>query len=282
MNNKKVILFSLNLDQFLNAGQSLIAVPLFVSNFFFWRDGGYFETAAELKPLLHTWSLTVEEQYYFLFPLFLMLFWKLGKRWILLTLSLLFCASLALAQWTDYARPDEAFYLLPTRGWELLIGAFAAFYLSKASREEFSKFAGEFGGWLGVALILNAVFSYSKATPFPGLYALVPTLGTVFVILFATQRTTVGKFVGNKAFVGVGLISYSAYLWHQPLFSFARHRSLVEPSQFIFFILSALALVLAYFSWRFVEYPIRARRILKESKYFLLLLFARCFLCSLE
>lgn len=177
--------------------KSLIAVPLFVSNFFFWRDGGYFETAAELKPLLHTWSLAVEEQYYVLFPLFLMLFWKLGKRWILLTLTLVFCSSLAIAQWAAYARPDVAFYLLPTRGWELLIGAFAAMYLSKSYRIEFGKAASEVGGWLGVVLILFPVFSYSKATPFPGLYALVPTLGTVLIILFATEQTSVGKFLGN-------------------------------------------------------------------------------------
>ena len=131
--------------------------------------------------------------------------------------------------------------------------------MSKASRNEFGKGVGEVGGWLGVALILYAVFAYSKATPFPGNYALVPTLGTVLVILFATQQTTVGKFVGNKAFVGVGLISYSAYLWHQPLFAFARHRSPTEPSRTIFLVLSVMALVLAYFSWRFVEAPFRGK-----------------------
>ena len=239
--------------------QSLVAVSVFASNILFWRESGYFDTAAELKPLLHTWSLAVEEQYYVLFPLFLMLFWRLGKRSILVMLGLVFVASLAVAEWAAYAKPAAAFYLLPTRGWELLIGAFAAFYLSKANRKEFGKAVGEIGGWLGVALILYAVFSYSKATPFPGLYALVPTLGTVLVILFATQQTTVGRFVGNKAFVGVGLISYSAYLWHQPLFAFARHRSLTEPSHTVFLVLSVLALALAYLSWRYVEAPFRKR-----------------------
>jgi len=106
---------------------------------------------------------------------------------------------------------------LPTRGWELLIGAFSALYLSIENRKEFSKSLSDFLGWLGVALILYAVFAFSKATPFPGLYALVPTFGTALIILFATQQTTVGKFVGNNLFVGLGLISYSAYLWHQPV-----------------------------------------------------------------
>ena len=242
-----------------NFSQSLVAVSFFASNILFWRESDYFDTAAELKPLLHTWSLAVEEQYYVLFPIFLMLFWRLGKRSILVMLGLVFVASLAVAEWAAYARPAAAFYLLPTRGWELLIGAFAAFYLSKANRKEFGKAVGEIGGWVGVALILYAVFAYSKATPFPGLYALVPTLGTVLVILFATQQTTVGKFVGNKAFVGIGLISYSAYLWHQPLFAFARHRSLTEPSHTVFLVLSVLALALAYLSWRYVEAPFRKR-----------------------
>ncbi len=253
--------------------QSLVAVSVFASNILFWRESGYFDTAAELKPLLHTWSLAVEEQYYVLFPLFLMLFWRLGKRLVLVTLGLVFVASLAVAQWGAYAKPAAAFYLLPTRGWELLIGAFAAFYLSQASRKEFGKAASEVGGWLGVALILYAVFAYSKATPFPGLYALVPTLGTVLIILFATQRTSVGKFVGNKAFVSVGLISYSAYLWHQPLFAFARQRSLTEPSHIVFFALSVLALVFAYFSWRFVEAPFRNKELYKRSFIFLSLSF---------
>lgn len=249
--------------------ESLVAVSVFASNILFWRESGYFDTAAELKPLLHTWSLAVEEQFYVLFPLFLMLFWRLGKRWILVMLGLVFVASLAVAEWAAYAKPSAAFYLLPTRGWELLIGAFAAFYLSKANRKEFGKAVGEVGGWLGVALILYAVFAYSKSTPFPGLYALVPTLGTVLIILFATQQTTVGKFVGNKSFVAIGLISYSAYLWHQPLFAFARHRSLTEPSNSILIFLSVFSLAIAFLSWKFVEAPFRNKTITKRKAIFL-------------
>lgn len=249
--------------------QSLVAVSTFSSNILFWRESGYFDTAAELKPLLHTWSLAVEEQYYVLFPIFLMLFWRLGMRWILMLLGVVFITSIATAQWAASAQPAAAFYLLPTRTWELLIGAFAAFYLSKTNgRTNLARSVSEVGGWLGIALILFAVFFYSHATPFPGFYALVPTIGTVLVILFATQQTTVGKFVGNKVFVGLGLISYSAYLWHQPLFAFAKQRSLVEPSQLTFITLSVLALVLAYFSWRYVETPFRKKDLVSRSKIF--------------
>lgn len=249
---------------------SLIAVAVFASNILFWSESGYFDTATELKPLLHTWSLAVEEQYYVLFPLFLMLLWKLGKRCILVILGVVFAGSFAVAEWKSYAEPAAAFYLLPARAWELLIGAFAAFYLSKDNRKEFDKATGEVGGWLGVTLILYAMFTYSETTPFPGLYALVPTLGAVLIILFATNQTTVGKFVGNKAFVGIGLVSYSAYLWHQPLFAFARHKGLNEDGNILFLQLSLVTFMFAYFSWKYVEAPFRKRGFVNRRLIFFL------------
>ena len=123
---------------------------------------------------------------------------------------------------------------------------------------------------MGVLLILYAVLAYDKATPFPGFYAIVPTGGAVLVILFATQHTTAGKFVGNKIFVGVGLISYSAYLWHQPLFAFARHKSLSEPSNFAFSVLVVCSILFAYFSWRYVETPFRSKKWISKTRVFLL------------
>lgn len=236
---------------------SLVAVPVFASNILFWQQNGYFDTAAELKPLLHTWSLAVEEQYYVLFPLFLMLFWRIGKRVLLAVMAVVFVVSLLLAERASVTSPTAAFYLLPPRGWELLIGAFAAFYLARANRAPFGRSLSEVAGWTGLALILYAVFAYSKETPFPGFYALVPTVGSVLIILFATQETTVGRLVGNRAFVGIGLVSFSAYLWHQPLFAFARYTSETEPGMAVFLLLSAASFGLAWLSWRFVETPFR-------------------------
>ncbi|MCC6274951.1 MAG: acyltransferase, partial [Leptospiraceae bacterium] len=248
--------------------RSLVAVSMFASNFLFWRETGYFDTSAEIKPLLHTWSLAVEEQYYVIFPLFLMLFWRFGKRRIFILLLIVFVASFVSAQLGASSRPAATFFLLPTRGWELLIGAFTAFYLYRSNRVEFSGWFREIGSWLGVALIFFSVFAYSEATPFPGIYALVPTVGTMLIILFATQSTTTGRFLGNKYFVGIGLISYSAYLWHQPLFAFARQRSLVEPGHQVFAILSVTSLILAYFSWRYIETPFRKKGYIRRSKIF--------------
>lgn len=247
--------------------QSLVAVSVFASNILFWRESGYFDNAAELKPLLHTWSLAVEGQYYVIFPVFLLAAWRFGKRWILFLLATFFIVSLGVAQWASLAKPAAAFFLLPTRGWEFLIGAFAAFYLSKANRAEFGKGVSEIGGWLGVALIFYAVFAYSKSTPFTGLYALVPTGGAVLIILFATNQTTVGKFVGNTALVSIGLISYSAYLWHQPLFSFLKHSNFHQ-SETTYFALIIFTFFLAFITWKFVEGPFRLRKSISKSVVF--------------
>jgi peptidoglycan/LPS O-acetylase OafA/YrhL len=256
--------------------ESLVAVSAFASNVFFGRESGYFDTAAEFKPLLHTWSLAVEEQYYLVFPLFLSLFWSFGTRWLLFVLGMVFVVSLAVAQWASLVAGGAAFFLLPTRAWELLIGAFAAFYLSKAHPKEFDKRWRDVCGWFGVSLILYGVFAYNRATPFPGLYALLPTVGTVLIILFATNGTTVGACIGHRALVGVGLISYSTYLWHQPLFAFARHQRPTEPSTLLFVLLTALTLVLGYLSWRYVEAPFRNKRSCSRRMVFLVALVGTC------
>ena len=111
-----------------NFSQSLVAVSVFASNIFFWIESGYFSTAAEYKPLLHTWSLSLEEQYYVLFPLFMLLAWHLGKKWIVGLLIVMAIVSLTAAQWGSLNIPSATFFLLPTRGWELLFGTFIAFY----------------------------------------------------------------------------------------------------------------------------------------------------------
>lgn len=240
--------------------QSLVAVNGFVSNLLFAYKSDYFDTANELKPLLHTWSLAVEEQYYVLFPIFLLLTWRLGKRWTVALLAVLAFISLGTAQWASQAHPTLAFFLLPTRGWEILLGAFIAYYNDRDENKKVASNVAQFASLFGLSLVVYAVFCFDKQTPFPSLYTLLPTVGASLLILFATQQTMVGKLLGSKIVVGVGLISYSAYLWHQPLLVFARYRSLEQPTNWLLAMLSVAVVALSILSWRFVEIPFRNRQ----------------------
>lgn len=252
---------------------SLIAVSFFSSNFLFWQETGYWGAANEFKPLLHTWSLAVEEQYYILFPLFLMLMWRFRKRWIFGSFMIIAAVSLILAQWGAYNRPEANFFLLPTRGWELAIGAGIAFYFlyrRQTIRILLShKFVDEVLAGIGLLMIAYAIFVFDETVPFPSLYALVPTIGTGLIILFSTSSTLVGRLLSTKLLVGIGLISYSAYLWHQPLFAFARHGSTTEPSELLFVVLAMVSFLLAYLTWRFVEKPFRKKGCIDRKSIFL-------------
>jgi peptidoglycan/LPS O-acetylase OafA/YrhL len=252
--------------------KSLAAVSLFISNFLFLQESGYFATASELIPLLHTWSLAVEEQFYVLFPLFLMLLWWLRKRWILGAIILVGVLSLALAQWGAYQRPLATFFLLPTRAWELMLGASAAFFLLYGNNAkkmlDHNKLTSELFGLVGLLLICVAVVFFNEKVPFPSVYALVPTVGTVLIILFSSDETMVGKLLGAKVLVGIGLVSYSAYLWHHPIFVFARHRSDGEIGQYLYVVLIASSFVLALFSWRYVERPFRDKAKVSQKSIF--------------
>ena len=237
--------------------RSVAAVATFSSNIHFWLESGYFDASSEVKPLLHTWSLAVEEQYYILFPLLLLGLRKLRERAAVPILAAIFLLSLAASDWGARAEPSAAFYLLPSRAWELLVGVFVALYLHKHGLPRLRVLSGV-ASIIGVFLIALSVFALEPRTPFPGLFALLPTLGTALVILFATERTLVRKLLSSKALVGLGLISYSAYLWHQPLLAFARYR-FFELEPWALWVIVAATLALAAATWKFVELPFRNR-----------------------
>ena len=222
--------------------ESLTAVTFFVSNFLFWMEAGYFETTAELKPLLHTWSLAVEEQYYIIFPVLMMILMPLGQRVVMISLVVLFIASLILSQWGIYNRPSATFFLLPARGWELLVGVFAAIYLRK--NPDFTRTTqADLLSIAGLILIVVPIFIYTHDTPFPGAYALPATIGTGLIILFARKGTIANKLLATRPMVAIGLVSYSAYLWHQPVFAFFKHRFGSAMFEDFAFALIALSLV---------------------------------------
>jgi len=251
-------------SQMKDFSQSLVAVSLFASNILFWRESGYFDAAAEEKPLLHTWSLAVEEQYYVIFPIFLILAWRFGKNRVFWMIVVMAAISLLLSEWGWRNKATANFYLAPTRAWELFAGSIAAFIVQKQGVQKNNLLA-----LVGLAALVFAIFFYDETTPFPSVYALVPVLGVVLLVLYADKETLAAKLLSTRGFVGVGLISYSAYLWHQPLFAFARIRSLEHPSLLLMLALSFLSMPMAYISWRYIEKPFRNRRIINRNQIFM-------------
>lgn len=246
----------------VDLGKSAAAQAMIASNIFFLRGDGYFSSAAELKPLLHTWSLSVEEQFYVFFPVVFMAVSKLGRRVLVALLLLLLCGSFlvgvlgVMGELRIWRSPNSDFYLLPSRAWELLAGALLALGVH---RVRFSRGVAEGVGLLGLGLVLVPMFAYTSATPFPGLAAFPPVLGAVLIILANTGALTgSGKLLANRPIVLIGLMSYSLYLWHWPLLSLAHHVIAdVRPHHKISLVL--VAFLLALFSWKYVEIPFRSK-----------------------
>jgi peptidoglycan/LPS O-acetylase OafA/YrhL len=235
--------------------KSLLSVLFFSSNFFFWNDSGYFATSADLRPLLHTWSLAVEEQFYFVFPAVLLL----ASRWtrsitplILLTLALL---SFGFSLWASVYKPAFAFFLLPTRIWEFVSGALAALIVLSPGYERVKKerLLCEIASLLGFLCLVYSVFVFKKTYVYPGYWAAIPVLGCSLLLIFATEQTFIKKLLGLPPLVGCGLISYSAYLWHQPLFAFFRMRELEGLNSSTTWALIFMSFGLGYLTWRFIE-----------------------------
>lgn len=236
---------------------SVAATAAFCNNIALMFASGYFSPWVEEKLLLHTWSLGVEEQFYIVFPLFLVFCLRFGKRGFVITATGVALLSFSLAEYGSRHFIDFNFYSSVTRGWELLIGAFIAVYLWERTPRD-----SRVGNWVslvGVLLIVCSIFAFDRSTPFPGVFALVPTVGTALVILFASANSLAKRLLSIRVLVGIGLISYSAYLWHQPLLALARLRLVNEPSTAVMALLSAATFVLAYGTWRFVEQPFRHR-----------------------
>ena len=234
---------------------SLAASTLFISNIYFWHESNYFDAASEFKPLLHTWSLGVEEQFYIFVPLILFAIAKWSRSKYTPWLLFLSVASLALSVWALTHAPTANFYLLPTRFWELALGALAA--ISLPSRD-IPRPTREIIGAVGIGLIIYSITMLTDETPFPGWNALFPCLGAV-ALLYAggCGRSAFSSFLSIKPLVFVGKISYSLYLWHWPLFALARYQASRELTLLETSAVLLASLILAVVSWRYVETPLR-------------------------
>ena len=253
--------FLLPLD-FAAYARSLIAAALSISNLEFWREAGYFDAPSAAKPLLHTWSLAVEEQFYIFFPILVMLARKLAPVRMKGMLFALGIMSFVLSAWGAYAFPTQTFYGIHTRAWELLIGTAVALWnpaptLAPKWRETLSA--------LGLLMVLAPMFLYKERTTFPGLAALPPCLGTALIIAMSQPGFTwVSRMFALRPVVWVGLVSYSLYLWHWPLIAFSAYGLQIvnglgkHQNQATMF---AAMLVVSALSWRFIEQPFRTKQV---------------------
>jgi peptidoglycan/LPS O-acetylase OafA/YrhL len=238
--------------------KSLVATAFFSANFEFWREVGYFDTSAAFKPLLHLWSIAVEEQFYLLFPAILLLVGTGSRHRILAVVGVLLVLSFGYSVWEVDHSTATAFYLLPSRMWELMLGALVAIAPLPAP----TRWASETLAALGAALIAWALWTYDRWMPFPGTAAVAPCLGSALVIYAGQQTNFVSRGLSLKPVAFVGLISYSLYLWHWPVLVFtqiALNRALHPWEIYASIVLS---FAFAVFSWRYIERPVRRHRAL--------------------
>ena len=240
--------------------KSLLAATLSVSNIFFLHQSGYFDGPAAMKPLLHTWSLAVEEQFYVFLPLFLLVIRRCSPRIKLGLVSSVATASFVVSSISVFHHREAAFYLAHTRAWELLLGTLIAMDLLP----RISALWRNIAAFSGLALIFSAGYSFSAATPFPGVAALLPCIGAALIIAAGRSGPSLaGQCLSFTPLVFVGTISYSLYLWHWPMIVFQGMGGLlvqgVSPKTAKLVVMAA-SFVIATLSWRFIEQPFRGRR----------------------
>lgn len=247
--------FLMSADAYQNLGQSVVATTLFSNNILLTMTSGYWDMESQFKPLLHTWSLGVEEQYYIIAPLILLMVHRYARRRVPLALATIGVISFALCLWSMRTHPAGNFYLLHTRAWELAAGGWAATVRSPDDHRGSDAFS-----ILGLLMIAAAVLALPEGSPSPSPAILLPVAGTALVLLYC-RAGLAHRMLGSRLMVGIGMISYSAYLWHQPLFAFLRVASSSSPPVWQFVALIPVALALAWASWRFVERPFRSRSV---------------------
>ena len=260
--------------QLIDFSKSLIASLSFSSNFY-WHNvlGEYGTESALLKPFLHTWSLAVEEQYYIIFPLILLVIYRWFKSYTLLILTTMLLLSLLFAEWATKGHPSFSFYMLPSRFWELIAGGLLASILHLYPEQNKNRVLNQLMPIVGLLLILYSIFFIHFDATHPGFITLMPVLGTVFIIWFANSNDIVTKILSSQLFVAIGLISYSLYLWHYPIFAFGRvynfNASVTDKFGWIL-----LTVILSIITYYFIETPFRAKKRVTRKMAFISLFIA--------
>jgi len=236
----------------------------FGSNFYFHFSGlEYGSPEGLLKPFLHTWSLSVEEQYYILFPIGLVLVFKFYRKYLFYFLLICFVVSLLLADWGSKNYISATFYFLHSRIWELILGSFLAYYEIKLGHRGQNKILCHILPILGLVLIFYSFFSFDNKIFHPSFYTLIPAIGVSLILWFSSGNNFIVQILSNKVFVKIGLISYSLYLWHYPIFSFANHLEIFFNNNLEKLLLILGTFILSIFTYYFIEQPARKKFSLK-------------------
>jgi len=246
-------------SSFIDFSKSILYSLGLSSNYYFWYSGHqYGAESGFLKPFLHTWSLSVEEQFYILFPTVLLITFKYFRKYLIHFLILGFSISLVLAVWSSKNYASASFYFLPTRMWELLAGSILAYFEITDEGLRFKyKILNLILPSVGLFLITYSFFFLNDKIFHPSFYTLFPIIGVCFIIWFSNKNELITKILSTKLFVGIGLISYSLYLWHYPIFAFDRVTSFTQGSLFNKLFLGIIIVPVSILSYYFIERPFR-------------------------
>jgi peptidoglycan/LPS O-acetylase OafA/YrhL len=262
---------------------SILSAVGFSSNFFFHHSGlEYAGVSGMYKPFLHTWSLSVEEQYYIIFPVFLYFTYKYFNKYLFQILALVFVTSLLFAEWGSKNYISATFYFIHSRIWELLAGSMLAYLeIKKGSRSE-NKILNEFLPILGIIFIAIYIISFDDKNVAPSIKTLIPIIGTCLFIWFARKETLLGKIMSLKLIVGIGLISYSLYLWHYPIFAFSRIIEFTQGDVSKKLLLIFFTIILSIITYFFIESPFRNKKKIKTKPFFSIIIFAGAIIITLS
>ena len=247
-------------SSFLDFSKSILYSQGFSSNFYFHYSGQqYDDPSSLLKPFLHTWSLSVEEQYYIIFPIFLIIVFKFYRKYLIHFLFTGFFISLFLAEWGSRNYPSATFYFIHTRVWELVAGSLLAYYEINLGHRSKSKKLNLILPFIGLLLIAHSILFFNHNMLHPSFFTLSPVLGVCLIIWFSNKKDLITKILSFKLFVGIGLISYSLYLWHYPIFAFYRYIKNTTGNYTNVLIVFIILLALSIFSYYLIEKPFRKK-----------------------
>ena len=266
---------------FIDYAKSILFTIGFGSNFYFYFTGQiYGAESGLLKPLLHTWSLAIEEQFYIIFPLFLFIIYNYFRKNIILIICFIAFLSILFSEYLSDANPSLNFYILFSRSWELLFGTLI-FLLENFRKEKFLNKYSNFFILLGLLLIISSFFLFKDSDGHPTIKSIYPIIGVAIIIYFSSGDKFMTKFLSNKIFVGIGLISYSLYLWHYPVFAFARIGYLTH-SPFDYALVALLIFALSILTYFFIEKPFRSKKKIKLKKFLIILFTTLVFLLTVS